>query len=109
MNSSQVVYEERDRTAWIMMNRPEALNALSKEMFQGLRLGLLKGSQSKNARFIGITGAGGSFSAGLDIKQVGGFASRVEAKNFVFRLVKPFWNQLLTCHKPILSVVDGPA
>src|SRR5437867_1484084 len=109
MNSSEVLYEEKGHTAWLTMNRPAVLNALSKEMFRKLTQGLLKASRSNSARFIAITGAGGSFSAGLDIKQVGGFASKVEAKKFVFRLVKPFWAQLFDCDKPTISVVDGPA
>ena len=32
----QVEYEVRDRVAYITMNRPEKLNAMSHEMLQGL-------------------------------------------------------------------------
>jgi enoyl-CoA hydratase / 3-hydroxyacyl-CoA dehydrogenase len=109
MESDDVIYEERGPSAWITMNRPHVLNALSKEMFRDLRRGLLKASKSGEVRFILLTGAGGSFSAGLDIKQVGEFSSKTEARNFVYRLVKPFWETLLNCDKPVLSVVDGHA
>src|SRR5712692_7931692 len=91
------------------MNRPEVRNALSKQMFIDLAKSLSKAIRSRDVRFIAITGAGDSFSAGLDIKQVGGFASKTEAKNFVYKMVRPFWTQLLNCEKPVLSVVDGPA
>jgi enoyl-CoA hydratase/3-hydroxyacyl-CoA dehydrogenase len=109
MESDDVTYEEKGPRAWITMNRPHVLNALSKEMFRDLRLGLLKASKRGEVRFVLLTGAGGSFSAGLDIKQVGEFASKTEARNFVYRLVKPFWETLLNFDKPVLSVVDGPA
>ena len=109
MESDEVTYEEKGPSAWITMRRPHVLNALSKEMFRGLRSGLLKASKRGAVRFVLLTGVGGSFSAGLDIKQVGEFASKVEARNFVYGLVKPFWEALFNCDKPLLSVVDGPA
>ncbi len=91
------------------MNRPEVLNALSKGMFRDLRNALTRASRGRGIRFIAIIGAGGAFSTGLDIRQVGGFESKAEARDFVYDLVKPFWDQLLSCDKPVLSVVDGPA
>ena len=36
MSSQDVEYAVREHTAWLTMNRPEVLNALSKGMFQGL-------------------------------------------------------------------------
>src|SRR5262249_57675448 len=41
------------------------------------------------------------------IKQVHGFTSKTEAKNFVYKLVRPFWQQILNCEKPILAIADG--
>ncbi len=104
-----VGYQVSDQCAWITMNRPRVLNALSKGMFRDLRNALARASKRRGIRFIAITGAGGAFSAGLDIKQVGGFESKAEAKAFVYELVKPFWDQLFSCDRPVLSVVDGPA
>src|SRR5712692_2740581 len=109
MESDAVTYEEKGPSAWITMRRPHVVNALSKEMFRGLRSGLLKAAKRGEVRFVLLTGVGGSFSAGLDIKQVGEFASKVEARNFVYGLVNPFWEALFNCDKPLLSVVDGPA
>ena len=109
MTSSCVSYEVRGRCAWLTMNRPQVLNALSKEMFRDLALALAKARKSKKVRVVAITGAGQSFSAGLDIKQVDSFASQTEARNFVYNLVKPFWDRLFGCDKPILAVVNGPA
>ncbi len=109
MDSNDLNYEQKGMCAWLTMNRPRVLNALSKEMFRDLTLALAKATRTKNIRFIAITGAGDSFSAGLDIKQVGGFASKAEARNFVYKIVKPFWNQLFDCDKPVISAVNGPA
>src|SRR5882762_797896 len=91
------------------MNRPEALNALSKEMFRELEANLRDASKDRTVSFIIIKGEGGAFSAGLDVKEVSGFVSRQEARNFVYGLVKPFWKRFLESEKPILSMVHGPA
>ncbi len=109
MKLENVEYAVANHLARIEMNRPEVLNALSKGMFRDLRKALGLAAKDDDARVVEITGAGKSFSAGLDIREVGGFDSRTEAKEFVYGLVKPFWNELFKCEKPIISLVDGPA
>jgi enoyl-CoA hydratase/3-hydroxyacyl-CoA dehydrogenase len=104
-----VLYQIRDDTAWLTMNRPDVLNALSKDMFRELEQTIRKASRDPKIFTIGIKGSGRAFSAGLDIRQVSGFTTRKEAREFVYDLVKPFWQQYLQCDKPIVSVVDGPA
>jgi enoyl-CoA hydratase/3-hydroxyacyl-CoA dehydrogenase len=109
MKLENVEYAVTNHLARIEMNRPQVLNALSKGMFRDLRKALGLATKDDDARVVEITGAGKAFSAGLDIKEVGGFKSRAEAKEFVYGLVKPFWDQLFKCEKPVISLVDGPA
>ena len=104
-----VEYEIQDHTAWLTMSRPEALNALSKSMFRELEATLRSASKERAISSIVIKGEGRAFSSGLDVKEVSGFASRREAREFVYNLVKPFWKRFLECEKPIISMVDGPA
>jgi len=104
-----VEYEVQNRIAWLTMNRPEALNALSKGMFRELEANLRDASKDGAVSSIVIKGEGRAFSAGLDVKEVSGFVSRREAREFVYSLVKPFWKRFLECEKPIFSMVDGPA
>src|SRR5437660_11553088 len=109
MKLENVQYVVRNNIARIEMIRPQVLNALSKGMFRDLRRALVLATESRDAQIVEITGAGKAFSAGLDIREVGGFKSRTEAKEFVYGLVKPFGDQLYKCEKPIISLVDGPA
>src|SRR4029077_322087 len=109
MKLENVEYSVANHLARIEMNRPHVLNALSKGMFRDLKKALGLAAKDGDARVIEITGAGKAFSAGLDIREVGGFESRAEAKEFVYGLVKPFWDQLFRCEKPVISLVDGPA
>src|SRR6266566_2278089 len=97
MNLENVEYGIANHIARIEMKRPEVLNALSKGMFRDLKKAFGLATQDDDARVVEITGAGKAFSAGLDIREVGGFKSRTEAKQFVYGLVKPFWDQLCRC------------
>ena len=109
MKLENVGYDVTKHIARREMNRPEVLNALSKGMFRDLRKALGLATEDNDAWAVEITGAGKAFSAGLDIREVGWFKSRTEAKQFVYGLVKPFWDQLFKCEKPVISLVDGPA
>ncbi len=81
--SQDVDYSVRDHTAWLTMNRPTVLNALSKGMFRGLELTLASASKDPAVHSIVIRGEGRAFSAGLDVKEVSGFAAQKEARDFV--------------------------
>ncbi len=109
MPDEDVDYKVGGNTARVVMNRPEVLNALSKGMFRGLEAAIRDASKDSAVHLIVISGAGRAFSAGLDVRQVSGFASRTEARDFVYKLVKPFWERFFACEKPIIAVVDGPA
>ena len=61
-----------DGVATLTMNRPEARNALSGEMGAGLTEALQRLTYDRNVRVVVLTGAGGAFCAGGDVK---GFAA----------------------------------
>ena len=63
--------EVRDGVAILTMNRPERRNALSGEMLAGLRGALAECETARDVRCVVLTGAGGAFCAGGDVK---GFA-----------------------------------
>lgn len=109
MKLEDVEYEVDGNIAKVTMNRPAVLNALSKNMFRDLTLAVKSAASDKSVNFIIVTGAEKAFSAGLDIVQVAGFSGKTEARQFVYGLVKPFWNTFLSCDKIIIAVVRGPA
>src|SRR5207245_7447967 len=91
------------------MNLPAALKAISKDMCRELEANLRNASKDRAISSIVVKGEGRAFSAGLDAKEVSGFASRREAREFVYNLVRPFWKRFLGCEKPIISIAHGPA
>jgi len=57
MNFEQLVYEEKDQVAWITLNRPEALNALSMKLSDELVEAVERVRKSTKLKFVVIKGA----------------------------------------------------
>ena len=67
MIADRVEFSKREQVGVITLNRPEARNALSPEMVAQLGQAL-RGCRSPSIRAVLITGAGGAFCAGADVK-----------------------------------------
>ncbi|MBC8340296.1 MAG: enoyl-CoA hydratase/isomerase family protein [Proteobacteria bacterium] len=66
--SDEVLVERRDRVLLITLNRPKAKNAVNTALAQGL-IAAIDELDSDDGLTAGVlTGAGGSFSAGMDLK-----------------------------------------
>ena len=69
MQGEQHLLEDlRDGVLTLTMNRPEARNALSLEMSDQLTQALRRAALNREVRAIVLTGAGGAFCAGGDVK-----------------------------------------
>jgi enoyl-CoA hydratase/carnithine racemase len=101
-----VLYEKRDRKAYITLNRPEVMNALNMAVREGLR-GALSELRDDDDVLVGIvTGSGGrAFSAGMDLKertqldQAGGAPPE-------FSTWDGRWTEF-GVWKPIIAAIDG--
>src|SRR4051794_36382102 len=62
-----VLYEVADRLCTITLNRPEKLNAWTRQMHLDLRDAMQKAGADENVRAIILTGAGRGFCAGADM------------------------------------------
>jgi enoyl-CoA hydratase/carnithine racemase len=67
MESKDLIYETRNQAAWITLNRPRLLNALSAEILTSIRRSYEAAGDDRDVRAIVITGAGRGFCAGADI------------------------------------------
>ena len=65
--SGQVAYELRGPAAWITFERPEKLNAITKEMVAELVDALERAVADDEVKIVVLTGAGRAFSAGYDL------------------------------------------
>jgi enoyl-CoA hydratase len=64
-----VTYETRDRKAYLTLDRPERLNAITGEMARDLAAAVRRANDDDAVRVIVVTGAGRAFSAGYDLKR----------------------------------------
>jgi enoyl-CoA hydratase/carnithine racemase len=64
-----LIYERRGRVVEITLNRPDALNALSIELYDELGEALAQANADSGVRVVVITGQGRAFSTGGDLKQ----------------------------------------
>ena len=68
MVSDEVLLERRERTLIITINRPEARNAFNLAVAQGLADAMDELDDTAELSVAVITGAGGNFCAGMDLK-----------------------------------------
>jgi enoyl-CoA hydratase/carnithine racemase len=62
----EILYEKKRRGALITLNRPDAMNAISRSMIKELHQALDEVEEDNEVRAVVLTGAGRAFSAGMD-------------------------------------------
>ena len=65
---AQLIETFAEGVTTLTMNRPDARNAMTGEMIQGLLEALPRLAQDPAVRCVVLTGAGGAFCAGGDVK-----------------------------------------
>ncbi len=80
MGYETVTYEERDRVAWVTLNRPEVLNAFNSTMLREIRDVWLRLRENADVNAVVLTGAGEkAFCTGIDREEaLGGARSSSE-------------------------------
>jgi 2-(1,2-epoxy-1,2-dihydrophenyl)acetyl-CoA isomerase len=98
-----------DRVAWITLNRPDALNAWTRQLGSDLIAALEHAEENPEIRAVVITGAGRAFSSGADLKAGGEFTD--DGKPNVLNALRETYNPLLlktrTLTKPVIAAVNG--
>ena len=62
-----IIVERRGAVQWLTLNRPRARNAIDSETVQQLRTYFENLRDDSETRVVVLRGAGGTFSAGLDL------------------------------------------
>src|SRR4029453_15434438 len=65
-----IAYEMKGPVGWLTLSRPKAMNALNREMVDGMRAQLAAWKDDAAVRTVVIPGTGAAFCAGADLKQV---------------------------------------
>lgn len=108
LNEGVVRYQEKKGIGWIILNRPESLNALNKDVLQQLASILDEVKTDDVVRAVIITGAGEkAFSAGADIKFLNQ-ATPLEVRELA-RLAVTVNNKIETLGKVVVAAINGYA
>ncbi|MFF4183354.1 crotonase/enoyl-CoA hydratase family protein [Streptomyces sp. NPDC001691] len=109
--TEHLTVQREDATLVLTLNRPEAKNALSLPLLVGLYDGWLEADADDSIRSVVITGAGGDFCAGMDLKALAGRG--MEGDQYRDRLKADpelHWKAMLRNHrprKPVIAAVEG--
>jgi 2-(1,2-epoxy-1,2-dihydrophenyl)acetyl-CoA isomerase len=111
MSFTHILFEIRDEIATITINRPEARNALSAEMRDDFRVALktVKEQAGEEVKALILTGAGGAFCAGGDIKGMGSDERTSLGTRQGLRSDHDVIYDFAHIEVPVISLVDGPA
>lgn len=116
--SEHLLAWEEDGVAVLTLNRPEARNAMSGGMTEGLARALEVAERSRSIRAVVVTGAGGAFCAGGDVKGMaagGSGASTGDMPSLDERIHAQRLSQRNTAGriylmpKPVVAMLPGPA
>jgi enoyl-CoA hydratase len=96
-----VLVERRDGVQIITINRPDARNALDKAVGEGVAAAIDELEESDELRVGVLTGAGGTFSAGMDLKAfLRGETPHIEGRGLCGITQSP-------PRKPLIGAVEG--
>jgi len=104
-----LVEKPLDGVAVITLNRPEAMNALSKALRAALQTAIGEMDADPEVKVIVLTGAGDrAFTAGLDLKELSTDPLGMGAANATDPVQNPA-RAVLSCTKPIIGAINGVA
>ncbi|HEV2873196.1 MAG TPA: enoyl-CoA hydratase-related protein [Actinomycetota bacterium] len=99
-----VTYELEDGVVWLVIDRPEARNAINQAVSDGLWAGFRRFEEDPGAAVLVLTGAGEAFCAGADLKEMAALGLTVPPRDMA-----PNLGQNLRVTKPVIAAVNGPA
>ncbi|MCC6195781.1 MAG: enoyl-CoA hydratase/isomerase family protein [Burkholderiales bacterium] len=103
---TEIRYDVRGAAAWIVLDRPAAMNAMTATMLDGIARALDAAEADPSVRAVVITGSGDSaFCAGADLAQVL-TSGAVGEPDFLDRAAATF-GRLRDFPKPTIAAVNG--
>ncbi len=102
--SDLVLREDHGGVATLTLNRPEKLNALSKDVFEALEEHVHAiGRQTKTVGVVVLRGAHGNFSSGYDMDEVLDYVKADAKPHYHSEVI----DQLANLPQPVVSAIEG--
>jgi enoyl-CoA hydratase/carnithine racemase len=108
--TSELLYEVKDRIATLTLNRPDKLNAFTGPMIEGWASALAEAQRDPEVNVVVVTGAGRAFCAGGDVARMGDRQPiPLDHKNGLWEGVHRVPKALEAMDKPVIAMVNGLA
>jgi 2-(1,2-epoxy-1,2-dihydrophenyl)acetyl-CoA isomerase len=106
----EILHEVADGVAWIRLNRPDKLNALTTRLAEEVLDALASADADPEVRCVVITGQGRGFSAGQDLTE---FQARGVSELDIGEHLRSGYNRMIAAivalPKPVIAGVNGVA
>lgn len=107
LGTGDLIFEKEGAIAWLTFNRPQARNAMTWMMYEGLHAACERVDADDAIGILILRGAGDrAFVAGTDISQFQAFKTADDALNYE-RHVNKYANRLEAVRKPTLAMIRG--
>jgi enoyl-CoA hydratase/carnithine racemase len=107
---SDLLYEVKDKVATITLNRPDKLNAFTRDMIDAWAKALNSAQTDDSVNVIVVTGSGRAFCSGGDVgRMMGSAPSALDGKNTLWEGIHRVPKTLETVDKPVIAMVNGLA
>ncbi|MGH7477578.1 MAG: enoyl-CoA hydratase/isomerase family protein [Longimicrobiales bacterium] len=93
----------------LTLNRPDRLNAVTRELYESLRAAVRRAAGDEAVRSLILTGAGRAFCAGADVKAHAERPLPPRARRRYARAAQRANLSLQRCVKPVVAAVNGAA
>ncbi|MGW6539641.1 enoyl-CoA hydratase/isomerase family protein [Streptomyces sp. NPDC055011] len=107
-----VLHSVENGVAWITLNRPEAMNAVTWDQRERIIALLADASADPSVRAVVVTATGRGFCAGADLRggpPAGGERVVGDVSRMIRRGAQRFIGAVMDCEKPVIAAVNGTA
>jgi len=108
--ADELLLEQQGEVLWLILNRPEALNAMNAPLVEALRSTFESLKSRSDVRIVVLQARGKAFCAGLDLQSGGwGADDSVQALLAMQRSISDIYRAMRRCPQPIISLIQGAA
>lgn len=109
MAYENIIYDLTDRVATITLNRPDALNATTDQLYRELSAVIRDVSDNPEVGCVVLTGAGRGFCAGADVKAMNPDMKLLDRRKRHQWILNDVLQPLVNLAKPTIAAVNGAA
>lgn len=114
MGYEHVEIEVREGVGWLWLNRPDKLNAMSRDMWADIPTAVDELDADESVRAIIVAGRGRAFTVGIDLAMLGAMetdsASEADKRTKLYREIRTLqhtFTSLAESPKPVIAAVHG--